>query len=177
MLGCSVSAFSPPKKRPTPFVIGPSTPMSPTSTDPVSEKFARKLRFLLSNESVTIDSVARQVGFTPEQLQYVVDGASKPTRHLVDRLCEVFGVRPTFFGKDIDRALVSEPAGEIGGKPTGVTFKPDGGELIPKKRKFDLAELAAHHQALLECLFEKRILLPDDYEKKLVAVRTRAGLS
>ena len=44
------------------------------------------------------------------------------------------------------------------------------------KRKFDLAELATHYQAVLEILIEKKLITSDDYEAKLSQVRDRSGL-
>lgn len=175
---------------------------STTSGQASRETVAKKIRFLMHNRSVTIPQMADRIGVTPDHLRYIVDGISKPTRHLIEKICAAFNVKPDFFGKDLLATLGGEPDEPRGASEPRRTpplpFTPEGqrrkaipigvlpaaseGKGAPgagsekKKRKFDLAELAAHHQALLEVLIEKRVIKSDDYSKKLEDVRKRAGL-
>ncbi len=159
------------------------------------ETIAKKIRFLLRTESMTLAEMADRIGVNKEHLQYVVDGISKPTIHLLEKFCATFNVNLDFFGKGIEQAVKESRLGKPVQKSpqhSPLPFTPDSKKrkaqpigVIPKteeakpkkKRQFDLAELAAHHQALLECLFELKIVPPDLYMKKLEDVRERAGLT
>ena len=139
--------------------------------------------------------MAERIGTNKEHIQYVVDGVSKPTIHLLEKFCATFNVNLDFFGKGIEKAVRDSRLGKPASKSPShapLPFTPYSKKkkvqpigVIPqtedskpkKKRQFDLAELAAHHQALLECLFELKIIPPDHYMKKLEDVRKRAGLT
>ena len=158
---------------------------------------AKKIRFLMRTETMTISQMADRIGVTPEHLKYVVDGVSTPTVHLLEKVCATFNVKLDFFGKGIAQQLKESAVGPSMSKPapssSPLPFTPDAKKrkaqpigVIPetkeeskpeKKRNFDLAELAAHHQALLECLMELKILPPERYMQKLADVRERSGLT
>lgn len=159
-----------------------------------SETIAKKIRFLLRTESMTLAAMADRIGVTQEHLRYVVDGISRPTTHLLEKICATFNVRLDFFGKGIEQMLRESRLGQPVASPATapLPFTPEAKKkkatpigMIPKepdpkpqkKRKFDLAELAAHHQALLECLIEQRVIPSDVYLKKLEDVRKRSGLT
>jgi transcriptional regulator with XRE-family HTH domain len=170
-----------------------------TEAGAASERVAKKIRFLMRTESMTLDQMAGRVGVPPEHIRYVMDGVSPPTRHLLEKFCAAFHVHLDFFGKDIERQLAQPPsaAPTASGKPTPpLPFTPatqkrkaipigvlpaekttgQGGDAKPK-RKFDLAELAIHHQALLETLIEKKIISREAYQERVDSVRKRAGLA
>lgn len=167
---------------------------SKTADRAALERVARKIRFLLNNESLTVRNLAARIGVSREYLKDVVDAHARPTRHLLIKLCSVFNVKLEFFGPAaLDFEFEEEVDGNgVGGGPrsasnAGVGVLPRSTPQVgrgkrgkkeesKKKRKFDLAELAAHHQALLDCLLEKRVFTADEYQKKLEEVRARARL-
>ena len=160
------------------------------------ERIAKKIRFLLHNEALTVNNVAGRLGVPKEFLRDIVDAKARPTRHIMQKLCMFFEVKPEFFGEGIQELLWDDPeAGddEMAGLEAAVQAQKAGVDQpanasstggpgktpeSPKKRrrKFDLAELAAHHQALLECLLDKKLIDREEYIAKVDDVRRRANL-
>ena len=148
------------------------------------ETIAKKIRFLLHNNSTTIEELSSRIGVTRENLRYVLDGLSWPTKHLLEKLCAAFDVRMDYFGANIEETLTGSVIGPADfDDPSDLSATPVHKKSVesvddekPRKRKFDLAEMAAHHQALLECLIEKKLITPDDYQTKVDNIRDRAGL-
>ena len=133
--------------------------------------------------------LAQRIGVTREHMRYVLDGLSWPTKHFLEKVCAAFDVKMHYFGENIDELLSGtiisttnfiDPTSSDDDKTSSDNDKTssddDKTSSKKEKRKFDLAEMAAHHQALLEVLIEKKLLLPDEYEKKLEDVRSRTGL-
>jgi transcriptional regulator with XRE-family HTH domain len=171
--------------------------------NPLWEPIAKKIRYLMHNQSLTVQQVAERIGVTAEHLKYVVDGISKPTRHILEKLCAAFNVKLDFFGKDLQTLLAEEPpadeesadprspaqahaadrhkrkpgsAGQGAALKKGSATAKAARNAKRKKRKFDLAELAVHHQALLECLLEMKSIGAEKYAAKVAEVRRRLGL-
>ena len=156
------------------------------------EQVAKKIRFLLHNESMTVKTLANRIGVQKEYLRDVLDARAHPTMHLVGKLSAVFDVKPEFFGDELKEILWEDPeetkeadeAIELAKLKATISVRhpespsPGGSKESGSKhtRKFDLAELAAHHQALLECLVEKKAISAKCYSRKLTEVRRRAKL-
>ena len=152
------------------------------------ETISKRIRFLMQTRSMTMGDLAQRIGVTREHMRYVLDGLSWPTKHLLEKICVTFDVKMDYFGPNLDELLggtvisttdfIDPTAGDEEASASGQGSQgSQGGQAEKKsKRKFDLAEMAAHHQALLEALVEKKILRPGEYEKKLKDVRARAGL-
>ena len=152
--------------------MGRAIPNTQSSTQ---DTIARRIRFLLQTRSMTMGDLAQRIGVTREHMRYVLDGLAWPTKHFLEKVCAAFDVKMHYFGENLDELL----SGTII-STTDFTdpISSDEAKASSKKekRKFDLAEMATHHQALLEVLIAKKILLPDEYEKKLEDVRSRTGL-
>ena len=156
------------------------------------EQVAKKIRFLLNNESMSLRKLADRMGVQKEYLRDVLDARARPTMHLVNKLATVFDVKPEFFGHELKEILWEDPeekkeaaeAAELAKLKEAISVVPaespsSGGSKkssSKRARKFDLAELAAHHQALLECLIEKKVISAEYYSRKLNEVRRHAKL-
>ena len=173
---------------------------TPTTTRDTLEKIAKKIRFLLQNESLTVNNLASRLGVSKEYLREVIDARANPTRNLIQKICTNFAVKPEFFGPAIRDILWEEPEEatandegdleklerEIKQISQTVGVLPDekaatsgkGKKTASKRRrKFDLAELAVHHQALLECLLQKKLICPDNYVRKVDDIRSHTKLA
>jgi transcriptional regulator with XRE-family HTH domain len=176
------------------------------SQNEVWEQIAKKIRFLLHNETITIKQMAERIGVELDYLKLVSDGLAKPTRHLLTKICTSFNLKMDYFESEVLALLGSgedaggrereEARGEEKPQTLPLPFTPAGKKrqavpvgtgaarsgksttgLTKKKIQFNLAQMAAHHQALLECLIEKKLLAAADYQKKLNSVRQRAKLA
>jgi transcriptional regulator with XRE-family HTH domain len=167
------------------------------SMEPV-EHPAKKIRFLLYTHSMTHEQLAHELGVTTESLREIVDELCVPTPHLLHRICNYFGVNDTYFATTSVQSsptlpppktgtttvLNAIPRPRPGGAPAGSRTTERAGSVsrtagagapagARKKRKLDLAEMVARHQALLECLVAKRVIGASDYQKRLEAARAK----
>ena len=67
-----------------------------------NESPARKIKFLLATNSMTVQSFAEKIGITLECLRDILDDREAPTPHLLRRVCEVFSLQDNFFGPAYD---------------------------------------------------------------------------
>ncbi len=169
----------------------------------VWEQIARKIRFLQHNQSITIKQMAERLGVEVNYLKEVVDGLAKPTRHLLTKICTIFNLKLDYFESEVlsllgaqeDEEKKEENLEELKERTMPLPFTPEAnkrkavpvGTPVPhlqpqsppvkkKRRKLNIAGLAAHHQALLECLIGKKLLSAQEYQKKVADVRQRAKL-
>src|SRR5262245_21256349 len=124
---------------------------------------AKKIRFLLHTHSMTVQQLSAELQVPLEYLQEVADEQAMPTPQLLHRICALFDLHENYFGEALrmrpeDVALVSDGATpgrgakQPGGRGVG------GKSGIRRRRKIDLTELAARHQALVDCLIAKKVL-------------------
>jgi len=137
-----------------------------------AEHPGKKIRFLLHTNSMTIQQLAESLGVTKDHMREIVDEEAVPTPHLLHRICGVFGVREDYFGSAI-KYVVPEPKPGLGSAPLPPGIATSVVPVARRKRKLDLAELAARHQALVDCLVAKKVLLPKEYQKRLDALRSK----
>ncbi len=190
---------------------------------------ARKIRFLLHTNTMTIQTLAHEIGVTNEMLREVVDELSVPTPHLLQKICTFFGVKDDYFGEAPHAALA--PQARPATKPPSAAVRPGlksnagpaptaSSPLRPaprptapahfaparppsaqaaaatpaqvalsqpshrpsmavrpgapkRKRKVDLTEVALRQQALLDCLVQRELVFVNDYERRLIELRSK----
>ncbi|MBI4582586.1 MAG: helix-turn-helix transcriptional regulator [Planctomycetes bacterium] len=174
-----------------------------TTQNEVWEQIARKIRFLQHNQSITIKQMAERLGVEVNYLKEVADGLAKPTRHLLNKICAVFNLKLDYFESEVLSLLGAQEEEEkkeenledLKARTPPLPYTPEANKrkalpvgtpaphLPPpapppkkKRRKLNIAGLAAHHQALLECLIERKLLSAQEYQKKVADVRQRAKL-
>ena len=137
----------------------------------------KKIRFLLHTHSKTIQELAEELGLTRDALREIVDEEAVPTPHVLHRICGIFRVKEDYFGRAV---LPRAPAKSA--KPAGMAEKVAIGKKTmiaiarrQPRRKVDLAELAARHQALLDCLVAKKAIVLRDYQKRLDTLRSKVA--
>ncbi len=140
------------------------------------QNLGKKIRFLLHTHSKTIQALAEELGVTRDSLREIVDEEAVPTPHLLHRICGVFHVKEDYFGE----AVQPRPSEQSGKRPLGISDKTAIGEKTmiaiarrQPRRKLDLMELAARHQALVDCLVAKKVIVLRDYQKRLDALRSK----
>ncbi len=85
---------------------------------------ARKIRFLLHTNTMTIQALANEIGVTNEMLREVVDEMSVPTPHLLQKICTFFGVRDDYFAEAPHAAPSAAPQARPAARPPSAAVRP-----------------------------------------------------
>ena len=137
--------------------------------DVTGEDIGKKVRFLLGTQGISCSQAAEQLGIPDDHFQEIVDGHAVPTQRLLQKLADLCGVKPEFLtGKkeaSSGRAAVQSEASVHRAQPEPARAERKGARPLPS--------LAVRFEALLECLFDRRILTPLDYKRKLGEVARR----
>ncbi len=153
---------------------------------------ARKIKFLMRNYSMTVQSLSEKVGVTTECLRHILNEEEIPTPHILYQICGLFNLNESFFGDALrpqsksaaqrEDGLLEIPGGakhmgqmtmaadrllsEIGGKMRK--------SLNERHRKtLDLADLAARQQVILDLLISKKVFTKSEYDTRLEILRAK----
>lgn len=134
------------------------------ASDAQLERLSRKLRFLLSNERLTVPMLAEYLEVSRSTLQHVVDGKSMPPDALLRRLSNHFGVPESFFMGTGDSTAVKKNKGRT---------RAGGKSSKKKKPVLNLKAVATRHQALVELLVSKGLIKASEYQEAIQKTEDR----
>ncbi len=135
---------------------------------------ARKLRFLMETQHLTVPGLAERLSIRRQSLQQIVDAKADPPRHTLVDLAKYFGVDNDYF----DDVKAEKPAkadssantrGHARGRPSPAparrTEAPEG---------LTLKTLAVRYQGLVELMIQKGVFSASEYHDHIKAVEDRA---
>lgn len=159
-----------------------------------SENSVKKIKGLLKNCSLTVQDLADRLGITVESLRDILDEREFPTTHILRRICKLFGLPEKYFGsalasdgqseeeaEELPTNLLREFQASAHGPRTPAP-RPSRGAPDPvtravhrshRRRKLDLAEIAARFQALLDLLVDKQLITRDEFQMHLEIIRAK----
>ncbi len=146
---------------------------------------ARKIKSLLKTYTMTVQELSERLGVTLESLREILDERAMPTPRSLRRIASLFGVAHTIFGEAALSPPPPAPAerGDFDfagpahhGAPAAPARPAPGGargQRLRRRKKLDLAELAARHQALLDLLLDKKVFTRDEFQMRLEIIRAK----
>ncbi|MCI0651588.1 MAG: helix-turn-helix domain-containing protein [Planctomycetes bacterium] len=134
------------------------------------EATVRKIRFLVQTHHVTVPDLEHDLGIRVKTLQNVLDGESRPSGLLLERLASYFGVTVEFLTgakaaamEDTLSPSAAQGHGHGGGHGGGAS----------RASPLGLADVAVRLQAMVELLVEKGVCSGAEYHSAVERVKER----
>lgn len=149
---------------------------------------------------MSVQELSEKLGITLESLREILDERAMPSPGLIKRIGSLFGAGQVLSGgteaplpitgsatDDFEfpiqsgatrneEALLSAKLKASGGQAAAGSGRPGPGPRnarLRRRKKLDLAELAARHQALFNLLLDKKVITRDEYQMSLEIIKAK----
>ena len=130
---------------------------------------ARKIRFLMETQHVTVPQLAERLGIRRSTIQDIVDRKAEASTNTLRQIAHYFGVDLDYFEES-----GVEPEGPVPSlKPNRAATTAAAKEKAKEPEPLTLRTLAIRYQGLVELLVEKGVFTAAEYHDHIKRVENR----